>query len=546
MVVHLSYRPLMKRSLGLCVALMLSTGACISTEPSPERVPPTAKAPGKSRRCAALPLMVQRVRRGYVRDLSPDINLIPREPNYVGVATSPVHSGPWDYLARVPLVIYGPRSVKPGAYDLGTTMADVAPTTAALIGFDGFDPPDGRVLEAALVENERAPRLVVTIVWDGGGWNVLSRHPDSHPFLDRLMDRSAVFETMEIGSSPSVTPPIHATLSTGVYPRNHGIPGLRIRTGDGYVDPFLGLDPSHMRVPTLADVYDPSTNNEAVTGMLAAVNWHLSMIGQGAGQEGGDRDEVVLFDERGVTYTNESLYSAPYHSNPGELLVLADELDAEDGTRDGEWRGHPLDDPQVRYASPAHVRFQQMLLERFIEAGKFGRDDVPDLLYTNFKPSDDAGHAWGMNSPETAATFKAQDDALRRLVSFLDRRVGKDRWALILTADHGQTPYPRESGAWAIGGGELARDANAALDRNDDEIPLVDRVSSPGAYLNTDQLPANDVTMREVGEWIAAYTAEQNLKDGAEFPTYYRGSKTDLLFDAVVIRDKGVVSEACE
>ena len=536
----------MKRSLGLCVALMLSTGACISTEAPPEPSPPAARTPAKSRHCAALPLMVERVRRGYVRDLSPDINLIPRQPNYVGAPASPVHSGPWDYLARVPLMIYGPRYVRDFTFDTPATMADIAPTTAELIGFDGFDAPDGRSLDKIFLDGASKPRLVVTMVWDGAGWNVLNRHADSHPFLDRLMDRSSLLATMEIGSSPSVTPPIHATLSTGAYPRNHGIPGLRIRTGDEYVDPFLGLDPSHMKVPTLADVYDPSTGNKAVTGMLAAVNWHLSMIGQGAGREGGDRDEVVLFDDGGATYTNESLYSIPYQSDPGELLVLADELDAEDGTRDGKWRGHSLDDPQVRYASPAHVRFQQRLLERFIEAGKFGRDDVPDLLYTNFKPGDDVGHAWGMNSPETAATFEAQDDALRRLVGYLNERVGRDRWVLILTADHGQTPYPRESGAWAIGGGELARDANAALDGNDDEVPLVDRVSSPGAYLNRDQLVANDLDIRDVAEWIAAYTTEQNLKEDAEIPDYYRGTESDLLFDAVVIRDKTVVSEACE
>src|SRR5918997_1552601 len=31
------------------------------------------------------------------------------------------------------------------------------------------------------------PRLVVVVVWDGGGWNVLERWPDAWPTLGRMM-----------------------------------------------------------------------------------------------------------------------------------------------------------------------------------------------------------------------------------------------------------------------------------------------------------------------------------------------------------------------
>ncbi len=475
---------------------------------------------------------------------SPDINLIPREPNYVGAAASPVHSGPWDYLARVPLVIYGPAFVRPGTYDGRVTMADLAPTTAALIDFEAWPPRAGHVLEESLLDAS-TPRLVITLLWDGGGWNVLGQHADSYPFLKRLMRRSAVFEDMEIGSSPSVTPPIHATLSTGTFPKDHGIPGLRIRTADGeYLDPFIGLDPANIELPTLADLYDRERDDEPVAGMLAAVNWHLAMIGQGAGLGGADRDPAVLFDNEGVVFTNESLYSLPDIGDPADLVAEARALDGEDGTRDGEWRGHPLDDPEVRYASPAHVAYQQHLLERLIEAESFGEDAIPDLLYVNFKPSDDAGHAWGMTSSEVAEVVAAQDAALQRLFSFLDRRIGKDTWVLILTADHGQTPYPHESGAWPIGGGELARDANSALDMTDDDEDLVDRVSSPGAYINREQLAANDLSLMEVARWVASYTVEQNLKEDDELPRTFEGRRDELLFDAV-LAGRRLVSEAC-
>jgi hypothetical protein len=476
--------------------------------------------------------------------MSPDVNLIPREPNYVGTAASPVHSGPWDYLARVPLVIYGPGHVKPDRYLARADMADLAPTAAELIGAN-FEGRTGRSLNEALLPDVSAPRLVVTMVWDGGGKNVLAEHPDSYPFLRSLQKRSARWPRMRIGSSPSVTPSIHATLSTGVYPMRHKIPGLRIRTSAGeYIDPFLGLDPSNMRAETLADVYDREFDNKPVVGMLAAVNWHLSMIGHGSALPGADKDPAVLFDDEGVTFTNTEIFSLPAIEDLSFLQRSTSRLDAADGSRDGEWRGHPLDDPQIRYSSPAHVAYQLHLLERLVETEGFGTDATPDLLYVNFKPSDDAGHTWGMTSPEVGEVLEAQDSALRKFVRFLDTEVGEGRWVLMLTADHGQTPYPRESGAWPIGGGELARDANAALDDTDDGIDLVDRVSSPGAYVNRDQLRANTVSLREVGEWMASYTVEQNVKEGADLPAAFADRSDESLFDGVVVNNE-LVSEAC-
>ena len=374
---------------------------------------------------------------------------------------------------------------------------------------------------------------------------MLDVHRDSWPFLRELSQRGAWFTDMVIGSSPSVTPPIHATLATGVYPRRHGIPGLRVRTpADEYLDPLLALDPSNLRVPTLADLYDKAEDNRAVAGMLAADNWHLTMIGQGSGHPGGDRDIAVLFDEDGVTYTNQGIYALPAIEDVDAFQREVAELDATDGSQDETWRDHDLAEPLVRASSPAQVAYQGYLLRRLIEVGDFGRDEVPDLLYVNFKPSDDAGHRWGLTSPEVGLALEAQDSELKALVGYLDRIVGRGRWVLMLTADHGFTPYPHESGAWPIGGGELARDTNEALDRTPDGIDLIDRVSSPGAYVNRDQLSLNDVTLPDVAAWMASYTVEQNLKEGEEPPEWFEGRETELLFDAAVVGGE-TISSSC-
>ncbi|MBA3628710.1 MAG: alkaline phosphatase family protein [Actinobacteria bacterium] len=525
------------------VALLMSgcTGAPTESDGSRQSGPgaPSADRDGGSggASCGEIHQLVRRVRRGYTGRGSPDVSLIPRAPNYIGTPAMPAHSGPWDYLAEVPLVLYGPGHIRArGAVDQRATMADLAPTQARLIGFDPWPRRDGRVLGDALTMRPPAPpRAVVTIVWDGGGNNALEEHPRSWPYLRMMMERGTSFERMTIGSSPSVTPPVHTTLGTGAWPASHGIPALKVRTRDNrYVDPFEGLDPGRIRVGTLADLYDEALGNRPVTGAFGAIDWHLGMIGQGSDWPGGDRDPVVLLNYLADTLSNEAIYTLPAIEDPAALSRYTDALDARDGELDLQWRGHDLVDETVRYASPAHVAYQQHLIERFITATDLGEDPVPDLLYINFKMSDDAGHSWGMTSPETADALRAQDRALGRLVRSLNRTVGRKRWVLMLTADHGQMPYPHESGGWAIAGSELQADANAALDHTDNGIDLVEFVKSAGMYVRRDDLRPNDLVLKDLARWAYGYRAQDNLREGAGIPASYAGDPGDRLFDAAL------------
>jgi Type I phosphodiesterase / nucleotide pyrophosphatase len=485
--------------------------------------------------------LVATVRRGYVPGLSPDISFIPRRPNYVGTQTSPVHSGPWDYLTHVPLLLYGPRFIEEGTYGRAATMADVAPTLANLVRYREWARRAGRVLSEAITPSKTPPRLIVAIVWDGGGVNALTEHASTWPNLERLRARGAWFSNMSVGSSPSVTPPIHTTLGTGAFPKQHGIPGLRMRTSDAvYVDPFIELNPANVRLTTLADDFDRARGNRPVTGMLGSSNWHLGMIGHGASADGGDRDPVALVDKDGSIFTNPAIYELPDIEDLAFLNDLLDDQDRSDGRIDDRWNGRDISDPLYRFSTPAAAHYYGHLLRRMVEAEGFGADRIPDLLFVNFKTSDEAGHRWGMTSEEVGLAFQAQDDELNRLTSFLDRAVGRNRWVIALTADHGQTPYPQESGGWAISGAEIMRDANTRFDRNDNGAPLVDEVVSAGAYVTPAELDANDVTLDEIARWMSRYTVRENAIDGV--PAWYEGSADDPIFDGLLARGRIVTS----
>lgn len=492
--------------------------------------------------CSEAAHLVELARHGYFPGRSPDILVIPDAPNFIGAATNPPHTGPWPFLVNVPLVLYGPGHVsREGRMVASAHMPDLAATAAHMIGFDGWSERDGRVLTEGLTETADPPRLIVTIVWDGVGWNALRSHPRAWPFLRSLMERGTTYTRFTVGSSPSVTPPVHATLGTGAYPDRHGISGVTQRTtGTNLVDPWEGYDPKRLRISTLADVYDRALHNKPLTGMIARVNWHLGMIGHGASFPGGDRDEVLLIDHSGNVQGNETDFAPPDVTDPRLLDGFSRALDAKDGALDERWRAEPLDDPAVLGNSPAFTRYQGELLRRMIDEFRFGQDDIPDLLYVNFKEADLSYHAWGMESPQVGDTIAEEDADLRRLVTHLNAQVGAENWVMMLTADHGMMPSTEDSGGFPIKGDEVLNDINARFDRTDNDADLAYHLTAYGAYIDPAELTHNDVTLNEIGRWLAGYTLRENVQGDSRLPSPYKARGSERLFTAIMVGRKRV------
>ena len=144
--------------------------------------------------------------RGHRADRSGDIDIIPQEPDFVGTGGLP-HSGPWDYVGQVPLLLYGPGHIQAcGEVDRVVTLADIAPTQGELVDFP-FDAPDGAPLSEALVPGADPPKVVVVVVWDGAGRFVLDEWPRSWPNLPGPDRRGHVVR----GGRGGVVAPQHGT-----------------------------------------------------------------------------------------------------------------------------------------------------------------------------------------------------------------------------------------------------------------------------------------------------------------------------------------------
>ena len=494
--------------------------------------------------CKIPPEWATRVARGYVQGgpRDTDLVIIPAPPGYVGGFESTSHSGPYGFLQEVPLIFHGPGFVSSeGETAIGdeVTLADLAPTYAQMMDYD-FPARQGSPITEILQETDDTPNLIVTVVIDGGGWNVLEEWPRAWPFMKELTQTGTSVTNASVGSSPSVTPSIHTNLSTSAFPDRHGVTGIVVRKNNGkFVGGFTKqldyagskTDPSiSLKLTTLADEWDRDMGNDPLVATVSFGNFTAGMIGHGSELKGSDKD-IAAFEEDLGWATDPRYYALPSYLNdlPGPDAFL-EETDLIDGESDDLWRGHeiaPLD------ATPAFAKFENEAIKAIVSTEEMGADELTDLFYINYKAPDMAGHQWNMIAPEQKDVIRSVDDALRDLVGFLDEQVGSDEYVLAITADHGQTPL--EAGGWAVDKNEVLDDVAAEFDKTANGVGLIERTSPTVMFVNSDELKTNGVTADELANFLADYSIEENVgnRDDNTLPDEFVSRAQDRVFSAV-------------
>jgi hypothetical protein len=485
-----------------------------------------------TRACALDQAFLVRLWRGHHRTHSEDVTTVPQAPNYSGSFGVTSHSGPWQYVQNIPLVLYGPEHIAAaGTVDRPASITDVFPTIGTLAQVDLPTRAGSELTEA--IRSDHPPRLTVVVVWDGVGRNVLEYHSDAWPNLKRIERDGTSYLGATVGSSPSITPATHSSLGVGDFPRAHGVTAIEYRTDEGDVrGAFSGKDPTDLALTTFGDEIDLTLDNEPRVGMLAWKSWHIGMLGHGSATPGGDADELALINGHGQITGNPSLYSTPTGLAELEprLPQLAAELDEDDGKLDGKSLGH---DVLEMHDNPAWVNYESELLLAMLTEGDYGRDAVPDLFVTNFKITDIVAHQYSMDSQEEEAALRAQDAALGDLIDYLDEEVHD--YVVIVTADHGNTPSPSRSGAWPVLQGQLQEDVDASFDVPKDES-LIEQTSAGGPFLDRDVMRKLDVSTADVAEFLNGYTIADNWND-SELPEGYENRGEENVFSAVYPSD---------
>ena len=161
------------------------------------------------------------------------------------------------------------------------TLADVAPTQAELLHFDGFTAPDGTAMTSAIQPGQSPPKLVVVLVWDSAGINVLDTHRGQWPYLRSLIPKGTWYTDASVGLVADLD------RAGSRDDRHRGVPHpSRHRRA-----PLPTGRPGHHAVahrPELLRAADVRRHlrpgreqNKPIAGMVATADIHLGMLGHG-------------------------------------------------------------------------------------------------------------------------------------------------------------------------------------------------------------------------------------------------------------------------
>jgi hypothetical protein len=494
--------------------------------------------------------------RGLRLDRSGDIQIITQQPDFVSGGLT--HASPWPYTQDVPIFYYGPGYVKDGIVSKPVTSADIAPTEAQFLNFNGFHAPDGTVMKDALLpasQRTTPPRLLVQLVWDSGGMDVLDQWKNEWPYLKSLMPHGSWYTNATVGSSPSNTPTIHATIGTGSFPMHHGMNDEYIRVANQIEKPNEN-GPAFLLEPTLADIYDRALGNRPIVGGIATLSAHISFLSHGSMWGGGDKDIAITREKtdastagaESITW-NMTPAMAPFYRVPpyvndvGNLQADVNAIDKSDGAFDQKWMGNPLSELNNGFDTPARTPYQTALVKAIIQREGFGQDATPDFLAINYKAIDTIGHLFSLNSPEMKQTLKVQDENLKELVAFLNHQVGKGKWMMMLTADHGTQRDPNVTGAYLPGVDEITAVLNAKF--GTPSTPAVDELRPTEVWLNHNVLAQNNFTVADVATYMNSLTKADVPAPSTTIPPGHGGDPAFLaVFPSAVMSQLGCLPEA--
>lgn len=200
------------------------------------------------------------------------------------------------------------------------------------------------------------------------------------------------------------------------------------------------------------------------------------------------------------------------------------------GVKQGNEFPHPTDGGakkitksyyEALYNSPYGNELLLELAKSAIIAEKLGQDEVPDLLSISFSSNDSIGHTWGPDSQEVFDTTLRSDKIMEELLTFLDTKVGKGKYLVCLTADHGICPLPEVSMKNGIDAKRLptkklfaAAELFLRLTYTPDAVAdtktrFLESASFPWIYLNEKLLDAKKLDKKEVTRTLVAFLQKQ-------------------------------------
>ena len=326
------------------------------------------------------------------------------------------------------------------------------------------------------------PKLVVGLVIDQMRWDYLYRYYSKYgnDGFKRLLNKGYSLNNVHIPYVPTVTALGHTSIYTGSVPAIHGI------AGNDWTDKETG---KNVYCTTDENVQPVGTNNVKVGSHSPKNLWSTTVTdelrlatnfqGKVVGVSLKDRASILpaghtpngayWFDDSTGDFITSTWYmnDLPQWVKNFNSQNLPDQLVAngwntllpinqytESAPDNSPWEGllgssktpvfpynnlaedYKIKKDNIRY-TPFGNTLTLKLAEASVEGENLGADEVTDILAINLASTDYAGHKFGPNSIEVEDVYLRLDQDLAKFFKYLDGKVGKNKYTVFVSADHG-------------------------------------------------------------------------------------------------------------
>jgi arylsulfatase A-like enzyme len=323
-------------------------------------------------------------------------------------------------------------------------------------------------------------RLLVIVVIDQLRSDYLARYKAFwREGFARLLDDGAVFERAAYPYLNTVTCAGHATIATGALPSTHGVimnewwhrdvgakmactvdPKVKSVVYGGQPE-RVGHSAFRLRIPTLGDRLRAASPQSRVVTLSLKPRSAVMLAGHGG-------TAVTWFADTSTWATSTAYTSNPVRAvqtyiseNPveryrGEIWNRVYDPSSYSGVDDGVGERPPTGwtamfaHPLAGDADARRDRFHDLwrrspysdaelgeVAAALVKSMKLGQRGVVDYLGVSFSALDYVGHNFGPDSHEVQDTLVRMDRTLGKFLTMLDQTVGKGRYVLALSSDHG-------------------------------------------------------------------------------------------------------------
>jgi predicted AlkP superfamily pyrophosphatase or phosphodiesterase len=410
------------------------------------------------------------------------------------------------------------------------------------------------------------PKLVVGIVVDQMRWDYLYRFYNRYTEdgFKRLLREGFTCENTYINYLPTVTAIGHSSVYTGSVPAIHGIAGnsfimqesgkTMYCTEDNSVETVGApgkagqMSPKNLLSSTITDELKLATNFQAkVIGVALKDRGSILPAGHFANaaywldEKTGNWITSTYYMKQlpgWVEQFNEKKLAEKYLKNDWHTLYplstyrqsLPDNNNYE-GAFTGSTVSFPIQTsslistlgPGLVKTTPFGNTLTMEMAKAAIKNEKLGMNPagVTDFLAVSFSSIDAIGHQFAVNSPKVEDALLRLDQDLGDFLKYLDQNIGKGRYTVFLTADHGAAHNPQFYLDEKGNGGYFKSDSvksvlNQVLQKQFNEHNLVISLSNYQVHLNNRLIKEKGLDEQAIRKIIV-----QSLKgvDGIAFVT---------------------------